>query len=201
MTYITSASGNDTEVQYNDNGGFAGDPNLTWNSSTNTLNTTNLNINSESISGTRLYYAYDTTGGVSVTTTPQTVLYDTEVIVDPGYSNSFGEISITETGIYEVSFSLTTESDGTAGAPRTYLSCFIELDTGGGFNEVLGSGVSNYIREQGPGNTRYSVSNTVPINVTSNNSVIRVRFVQDSNTSFVTLPDQSSIYVRRIRPN
>jgi hypothetical protein len=127
----------------------------------NTTDTNVLNINNESIVAPRVFYAYDSVGGVSILATPQTLDFGTIVINDIGYTELTGEVTIADTGLYTISYSVVTTSDGTTGDQRGTLNALIEEDTGSGFTTVSGSSTSAYLREQNAGVVKYSLSKTI----------------------------------------
>ena len=166
------------------------------------ISTNTLNINSEGISGIRVIYAVDTTGGISVPTTPATLQYDTASVNDVGYTLSAGEITIADIGLYEVTYYVVTNSDGQTGAQRGRLQAFLELDPNtGSFSTVIGSTTSGYMREQNANITSWFVSKTSIINVSAVNSIIRVRYENSTtNTTAETAPGESTICIKRLRP-
>lgn len=147
-----------------------------------------------------IFYAYDSVGGVMISMTPQTLDFNTTVLSDPGYSISSGEITVSNTGVYQVSFCLVLESDGLAGTTRGKLMGRIELDDGSGYVIVPGSLTSNYIREQSPNLTSYMVTKTIPIEITIPNSKIKITFLNSTTTTVCeTEAGASTIYITKLR--
>lgn len=177
-----------------------GDQSITGIKTFSNIETTVLSINSESIAGQRLYYGYDSVGLVSVTNTPQTLIFNTSVINDTGYTNSYGEITITSSGTYEVTYHAQFESVNKSGGPVATIHSFIELDTGSGFQIASGSGTSCYFNEQNGNIASFGSGKNVFINAT-NNSILRIRFSKIIGTSSCrTRPNESSLTVKRLRP-
>jgi hypothetical protein len=164
------------------------------------IETTVLSINSEPISGQRLYYGYDSTGLVSVTNTLQTLIFDQNVINDTGYTNLLGEITITSSGVYEVTYHVQFESSDKSGGPVATVSSFIELDIGSGFQAVNGSGTSCYFNEQNGNIASFGSGKNIFINAVIN-SVLRIRYSRIIGTSTCkTKPNESSLTIKRLRP-
>lgn len=177
------------------------DADLTFSTGTNTLNSTLLTIDSESIAGVRIFYAYDSVGGVTVTNAAQVMDFDTSVITDTGYTESAGVVTITDTGVYEVSFTVSGESVSGSGAARGTFSAQIELDTGGGFSAVSGSLTVGYQRETVVGVVlSLSVTKTIPVDITVADTDLRIVFFDSTSTDWDTLADSSTLYIKRLRP-
>ena len=198
---LTSTGSNtlDLEGSASSNVSITGINNIT---ASGNISTNTMDINSESISGVRAIFAIDSTGGVALPTTPATLQYNTTSINDSGYTLSAGEITIADIGLYEVSFCIVIKSNGTGGATRGRLQAFLELDPNtGSFSTVSGSITSNYVREQAANISSCFVFKTLPVNITVANSIIRVRFENaTTNTTSLTAANESTIYVKRIRP-
>ena len=192
VLYITNASGEITT-----------DSNFTYNSGTSTLNITNLNINGESISGMKILFAIDSVGNVPITNgTPATLQYDTTSVNDSGYSLSSGEVTISETGTYEVYYCIVINSNDATSDDRGRLQGFIEVNPNtGSFSTVAGSITSGYMREQNPNITSWFIHKTIPVVISVANSVLRIRF-QNSTTSTqgITSPGESTLIIKKIRP-
>ncbi len=142
-----------------------------------------------------IFFAHDNTGGLSITTAAQTLPFDTSSTVnDTGYSLNTGEITITATGIYEISYWVQCESLNNIGSARTELTGQLEVNT----VLVPGSASSAYIREQGTGVVGYGCGKTMPISLTAND-VVRVRFFKGIQTTTAqTKAAESSIYIKRL---
>ena len=176
--------------------------NFTYNDGTQTLEVDNLNINSDILVGTKVILVSDSAGGVVVSTTPATLLFNTVSINDTGYSLSSGEITISDTGLYEISYTVVTDSDGVTGADRGRLQAFLELDSNtGSFSTVTGSTTSGYLREQNPNITSYFVGKSVIVNVTAANSIVRLRYFNSTTntTATTTSSNQSLMYIIKLR--
>lgn len=178
----------------------SGNQTITGTKTFSNIETGTLSINSETIAGQRLYYGYDSAGLISVMSFYQTLVFDTSVINDTGYSNTYGEITITSSGTYEVTYHVQFESVNKSGGPVATVHSVIELDTGSGFQIVSGSGTSCYFNEQNGNIASFGSGKNAFINVT-NNSIVRIRFSKIIGTSSCrTRPNESSLTIKRLRP-
>jgi len=166
--------------------------------------TNTLFINNESISGQRLLYAYDNTGGVSITGTAQGLVFDTSVIADTGLSinTGTGVITITDAGVYEVSYWVQLVSNGTTAGQRAPLQAQIETDPAGGttFVAIAGTSSAAYMREQALNVIRYGCGKTIPLIIVAG-TTLRISFLRPVGTTTAqTFAGESSIYIKRLRP-
>jgi len=176
--------------------------------------TTTANVNYtgnviNSVKDNAYLYGYDNTGGTAIAASPggglgNPVVFDIQSVAQTGLSlnTGTGVITITEAGIYEISYWVQCESLNTAGAPRTKMSAQIETDPAGGTAWVViaGSPSSAYIREQGSGVVGYGCGKTVPI-VAAAGETLRITFFRGTQTTTAqTEAGRSSIYIKRMGP-
>jgi len=185
-------------VIIDDLGNITGVQNLTVNGTTNT---TALNIDSESISGQRIYSGYDSIGLVPISSIYQTLIFNTNVINDTGYTNTLGEITITSTGTYDVFYHAQFQTLNNSGGRYSTITARLELDTGGGYNPIAGSGSSCYIIEQNGNLVSPGTGKEVIVNITVPGSILKVTFARTTGTATgTTKPDESSLIIKRLRP-
>mgnify|MGYP000504184901 CR=1 FL=1 len=105
------------------------------------------------------FEAYDNTGGQSFTTSSSIVLNLDAVRVNTGdFSLSSNEVTVMKSGLYNIVFRVST--DISSGSARSTSGCFLELNTGTGFSEVIGSRGYMYNRTVG------NAANTGTVNIT-----------------------------------
>lgn len=177
-----------------------------WNFNSTTIETelamvNKLKIEKTPISSPKIYYAYDNKGNLTITKKPTAIDFDQVYIADPNYTNNNGIITIQEEGIYFISFTIVTGSNGFQGSARGTLHSYIEIDQGDGFSIFPGSKVSNYMREQREGITDYLVTKTIPIKILKPNSKLRIMCLNESTTtSSITQKEESTIFINKLRP-
>jgi hypothetical protein len=162
-------------------------------------NTSELNIDSESISGQRLYYGYDSSGLLTATSTYQTIVF-TSIIIDPGYINNYGEITIYSSGTYEIQYHSQFETIDMSKGQIATINTIVELNSGFGFNIIPGSGSSCFFTEQNGNLASFGSGKSVIYNINPN-SIIRIRFSRVIGTSTCrSKPNESSLIIKRLRP-
>ena len=154
-------------------------------------------------------WGFDATGGAAIAASPggglgNPVVFDTQSVAQTGLSlnTGTGVITITEAGIYEISYWVQCESLNTTGAARTKLNAQIETDPAGGTTWVLiaGSASSAYVREQASAVVGYGCGKTVPI-VAAAGETLRITFYRGAQTTTAdTEAGRSSIYIKRVGP-
>jgi hypothetical protein len=185
-------------VIIDDLGNVTGVQNLTVNGTTNT---TALNIDSESISGQRIFSGYDSVGLTSISNIYQTLVINTNVINDTGYTNTLGAITITDIGTYDVFYHVQFQTFNNSAGQYASITARLELDTGGGFNPITGSGSSCFIIEQNGNLISPGTGKEVIVNITVPNSIIKVTFARTTGTTTGrTKPEESSLIIKRLRP-
>lgn len=185
-------------VIIDDTGNVTGIQNLTVNGTTNTAI---LNINSESIAGQRIYSGYDSIGLTNISSVYQTIPFNTNTIIDTGYINTLGQITISTTGTYDIFYHAQFQSFNNAGGQYSTINTRLELDIGGGFNAIAGSGTSCFIIEQNGNLISPGCSKEFILTVTVPNSIIRVTFARTvGTTTGRTKPGESSLIIKRLRP-
>lgn len=158
------------------------------------------NVSSSRIANdSMIYYAYDSKGNLSITNKPNIINFNEVFISNPNYKNVDGTITIKETGIYFLSFTIISGSDGLQGSTRGSLHSYIEIDQGKGFEVYPGSKVSNYMREQIKGITDYLITKTIPIKIESPNSKIRIMCLNESTTTkSITQKEESTLFINKL---
>lgn len=142
-----------------------------------------------------LYYGYDSTGGVAVTGAFQTLNIDTNVLNDPEYSNAAGVITVTNAGVYEVSYRMQFESLNVSAGTRATFSGRVELNG----SLVAGSQSSCYMREQNSALVSPGCGKTVFVTAAASDN-IRVSFSRTlGTTTGQTKAGESSITIKRLR--
>lgn len=195
---ITGKLIQNSSVIIDDLGNVTGIQNLTVNGTTNT---TALNIDSESISGQRIFSGYDSIGLTSISNIYQTLVINTNVINDTGYTNTLGAITITDIGTYDVFYHVQFQTFNNSAGQYASITARLELDTGGGFNPISGSGSSCFIIEQNGNLISPGTGKEVIVNITVPNSIIRVTFARTTGTTTgKTKAEESSLIIKRLRP-
>jgi hypothetical protein len=137
------------------------------------------------------FEGYDATGGGNITGTPLVVPLNTERIKDSIYTHSTvtdnGEVTVTATGRYVVTAQVSTQI--TASTVVSASEMYLELDTGGGFNEVAGTRGIMFNFETDRGGTQ--ASRTFVLNLTNGNK-IRVSVIRTSGTATISLEANAS---------
>ncbi len=166
----------------------------------NQLNTNLLYIDSESISGQRLYQGYDSIGLISITNTFQKIPMNVSIINDSGYVNSLGEITFSSGGTYEVSYSAQFQTLNKTGGPFCTIGVRLEINSGFGYSTVPSSESSCFLYEENGNALSSGVSKNVLINITPL-SILKVSFARTIGTATgQTRPGESSINIKRLRP-
>jgi hypothetical protein len=185
-------------VIISDLGSITGVQNLTVNGTTDT---NALNINSESISGQRIFSGYDSIGLTTISSSYQTLVINTNTVIDTGYINTLGQITIASVGTYDVFYHVQFQTLNNSAGQFASITAILELDTGGGFNPIAGSGSSCFIIEQNGNLINPGTGKEVIVNITVPNSIIRVRFARTvGTTTGRTKPGESSLIIKRLRP-
>ena len=142
-----------------------------------------------------IYYGYDSTGGSAVTNVFQTLNIDTNVINDAEYTNVGGVVTVTNAGIYEVTYRTQFETNGISGGTRSTFSGQVELNA----VQVPGSRSSCYIREQASSLVGPGCGKTVFVTAAASDN-IRVTFSRTVGTSTgQTKTGESSVTIKRLR--
>lgn len=186
MTFITL-----TNTSNNDTDQWTFDPDFF---KSNRLRTNLLSLNESNV-----YYAFNSEGGVDITQTPTIIDFDDIHINTTNYNNYQGTITISEEGIYFVSFTLVTGSSDMRGDTRGSLHSYIDVDEGDGYSVYPGSRVSNYMREQNSGITDYLVTKTIPIQINRPNTKIRVMCLNNSTTTTsTTQKEECTLFINKL---
>ncbi len=166
----------------------------------NILNTNSMFINSESISGQRLYQGYDSIGLISLSNTFQKIPMNVSVINDVGYTNVLGEITFSSGGTYEVSYSAQFQTFDKTGGPFCTIGIRLEVNSGFGYLVVPSSESSCFLYWANGNALSSGVSKNVIINLTSTN-IIKMTFARTIGTATgQTKPRESSLSIKRLRP-
>ena len=133
-----------------------------------------------------------------ITLVPDTIVLDTSVIEDTGYSlnTSTGVLTIAEPGRYQVSFSAVAETAGNAGSTRTDFTGELELNG----SAIPGSRISTYARDAGSGSREYGVSKTIIVTTSSTNETLELVAYKSGQTTMLRSAANCSIYVKRMGP-
>lgn len=158
-----------------------------------------------SVKDDALLYGYDATGGVAITGTAQGLVFDTSVTAQSGLSlnTGTGVVTITEAGIYLISYWVQCESLNASGVARTALSGQVETDPAGGtsFSLISGSISSAYVRGQGStGIVAYGCGKTIPITAVAGETLRITFFKGPQTTTAQTRAGESSITIQRVSP-
>ena len=145
----------------------------------------------------KLLELIDTTGGLTVTNSPQTIPFDYEYIKDDYYSHSTsvnpGEVTILEDGLYKISAMITVAAVSTSGGARGNPQLHVEIDTGSGFVEQPDK-MGGYVRENSTETLSCSITGIGLFGFSANDKV-RIT-VYDSVT---TEPDEETVpYSQRL---
>jgi hypothetical protein len=111
--------------------------------------------------------------GSDITTTATTVLLSSVQESNTNYSNTSGEITLTEAGTYCFSYSIEIDEDSTSGATRRRCNAHVEEDG----TTITQSQMATYTRE---GSGGAGISNSF-IHTVATNSVIRIRIQMDAS--------------------
>ncbi len=131
----------------------------------------------------RVLNLYNTTNSQTITSTPSTIILDTASSISDTSSFIFssGEIDFLITGQYRITYSVTFDNINTA---RSNTQSFIEINTGSGFNKVVGSDVYTYERTDNA--DRQTGSKTVHLEVNKGDFIrVRSQVIQGSNNETV----------------
>lgn len=166
----------------------------------NQLNTDSLFINSESISGQRLYQGYDSIGLILLSSTFQKIPMNVSVIIDTGYTNALGEITFSSGGTYEVSYYAQFQTLNKLGGQFCTIGVRLEINSGFGYSVVPSSESSCFLYEANGDALSSGVSKNVLINLTPS-SILKMTFARTIGTATgQTKPRESSLIIKRLRP-
>ncbi len=166
------------------------------------ISTKCLKIDSEPTSGQRIFSGYDSIGLTVISDNYQTLNIDTNVIIDTGYINIFGEILIVEPGVYDVFYHLQFQTFNNSAGKYGSISGRLELNTGSGFNTIVGSGSTCFIIEQNGNLINPGTGKEVIVNITIPNSILKVTFARIAGTTTCRIkPEESSLIIKRLRHN
>ena len=145
-----------------------------------------------------IYYGYDDTGGVIVQNMFQPLSITANVIIDPIYTNAGGEVTISETGSFEISYHIQFQSNGHCCSERSSITGLVELDTGGGFLPLVGSASSCYLREEAGDIVCPGLGKTIMVNITSGDKIRVVYSRVIGTTAAVTRTGESSLAIKGV---
>lgn len=165
-----------------------------------------LYINNESIVGVRAFFAYCSTTP-NVTNTPQAVPFDNSPVNDSGYSlitsgGNAGQITITDVGLYQISYEVVTIPTNSFGGTRGSLFGDVRVDPAGGtsYSVVAGSESAGYMREiQGNQFTSYSCGKTILLNITAGSTMV-IGFYRNESVQAELRSNYTSVTLLRLRP-
>ena len=146
----------------------------------------------------QLFYGIDISSGTAFTTANQTVTFTSTPFNDSIYSESSGEVTISETGRYMISYSVGGRSNTDTGNERGRLLGTLEVDEDvGSFSVIQGSLGQSYCRRDTSGTTGAQVTKVVPFDVTVANTIVRARFSVSPLVDYVT-NFANSLYIQKL---
>ena len=142
------------------------------------------------------YMVIDTTGNQTITNTEMTVNLDSESISNANYTLANDEITISEAGTYQVSYSVLYDITNNSGGNRGRVTSFIEDNDSGSFAVTPGSYASVYHRESAGGS---GMSATFILVLSNANSEIRLRTHRTyGSTNLDTIANQTSLSIIKL---
>ncbi len=176
-------SGNDGTIRYNA-------ANTRWEISNNGSATFN------AIQGANIFFGYDATGGQTINATEITINIDTTDFADANYSLATDQVTINETGVYQITLDVGAETTNLGGSTVAGWIIKLQENVGAGFVDIANS-VTGCIAIE--------LSNTYSCNLTIARSfaatdIIRVRADRvNGTTNFRTLADNTRLIIEKIR--
>ena len=140
------------------------------------------------------YYGFDNTGGVSITTARQTLVYGGILSLGPDFTLSGTNPQIINEGTYLFSYTVSLESDGTIGPQRSKTSAILQRNN----VDVEGTLSLGYMREQATGVVGLTMSKTIVIGVNVVPATFRVQFFENLATQAQTVADASSFTIVKL---
>lgn len=133
----------------------------------------------------------------NITTTESTIPFDTEEFdPDTNYSNTSGEITVTDAGYYHVAVNVPINDDGTAGATRGAVFGFLQRDQTTGTWTTVNNIRGQVYEREASGGTGFHAGGIVSL---SAGEVIRFRVDVSSTVDVSTESGEASLNIFKIR--
>lgn len=141
------------------------------------------------------WMAYDATGNTVITGTPAQLILDTVAVADAGYTLAANQVTINNAGTYLISWASSYNITDTAGGTRGSVDGWVELNSGAGFNPIIGSYCRVYHREASGG----SGISCAFIEAFASGDILRVMLDRIySTTNIDTVANQSSLSILKV---
>lgn len=141
--------------------------------------------------------SFSVSGVHNITTTESTVVFDTEDFdPDNNYSNTSGEITVTDAGYYWVGVNVPINDDGTAGATRGRVFGFLQRDQTTSTWVTVNNVRGQVYEREASGGTGFHAGGIVSL---SANEVIRFRVDVSSSVDVSTESGQCCLNIYKIR--
>jgi hypothetical protein len=150
-------------------------------------------------SDAHLFHAYDTTGGTTISTGWTDIPLDTEVKDGSDYTHDLvtnnDEVTINSTGYYKLTYDVTFNNASTT-TDRNAITA-LQVDTGGGFAELVGTRSAANLSGSGSGNFRGTASCTTYISFTATDKV-KIVALSSHATDVTLFADGSRMTIERV---
>lgn len=134
------------------------------------------------------------TGSTDITSTAATIGLDSAVVENQNYSLASNVITVGVGGVYQITYSIPVNDDGSTGGTRTRVFAFVERDTGGGFAVIVQSRGQDYAREASSGE---GVNGAFICELTANDN-IRLQIDQSGTTDLSTETNEVQLSIMKV---
>jgi hypothetical protein len=144
------------------------------------------------------FFAYDSIGNVFMTGAYKNMNFNTNVVTNAAYTNNSGAITFNEDGLYQITYTLNGKQNAQSGNNFSTVLAKLQLNTGGGFADIVYSGTNSATRRNVIANL-LNTSNTkcILLQVTSGD-IIRLQFAISGNVTHDTQENGSTIAIVKI---
>ena len=136
---------------------------------------------------------FTTSGSTNITNSAATIALDTQTISDSNYTLTANEIDVSATGVYHIDYSVPVNDDGSSGATRSRVFCWVELNTGS-WAAITQSRGQDYAREASGGE---GVNAGFLASISTGND-IRLRCQASSTTDVSSESGESQLSIFRV---
>jgi hypothetical protein len=174
---------------------------LRYDDGNNRWEISNDGTNFEAINISSVLSAYDSNGGVTLSTTQTVAALDQEHVSDSAYTHSAGTVTINLDGLYKVSGWVTAIVSNNAGNIRNNLVVvFQDASPGPSFTDVSGARCQDYVREQNSGSPGASCFVTYIKSYNNTDQLRLTHFMDSTSNDPDTVANASGMTIELIRP-
>ncbi len=160
---------------------------------------TRLFIDGESIAGQKLFYGIGPSTTLSISATTQTINFTTSVIIDTGYINTSGQLTLLSAGTYQLAY-WAQFFNTAAGVLQGSYAAHIQVSTGGVFRTLAGTTSECFIASGASGVYRPGCGKTVYYSSAAGNVIrVVVQFAAGTVPGILS-SGKSTLTIARLRP-